>query len=144
MNEIFLSYRRSDERGTTGRLFDHLVAAFGQNAIFYDVEKIPRGVDFRTYIDHTIAKCRSVLVVIGPRWLGATDAQGRRRLDLPNDTVRIEIETALRARKPIIPVLIDDAGMPDAAARPRRFCNWPHRMRRRFTTTSTSSRTSTG
>jgi hypothetical protein len=118
VNEIFLSYRRADERGTTGRLFDHLVAAFGQDAIFYDVEKIPRGVDFRVYIDQTIAKCRSVLVVIGPRWLGAADQQGRRRLDLPNDPVRIEIESALRARKPIIPVLIDDAGMPDAAALP--------------------------
>jgi hypothetical protein len=118
VNEIFLSYRRADERGTTGRLFDHLVAAFGQDAIFYDVEKIPRGVDFRDYIDRTIAKCRSVLVVIGPRWLGATDQLGRRRLDLLSDPVRIEIETALRARKPIIPVLIDDAGMPDAAALP--------------------------
>jgi hypothetical protein len=118
VNEIFLSYRRADDQGTTGRLFDHLVAAFGRDAIFYDVEKIPRGVDFRDYIDQTIAKCRSVLVVIGPRWLGATNQQGRRRLDLPNDPVRIEIETALRARKPIIPVLIDDAGMPDAAALP--------------------------
>jgi len=118
MNEIFLSYRRGDERGTTGRMFDHLVAAFGQDTIFYDVQKIPRGVDFRVYIDQTIAKCRAVLVVIGPRWLGAADAQGRRRLDLPNDPVRIEIETALRAGKPIIPVLIDDAGMPDAAALP--------------------------
>lgn len=54
MNEIFLSYRRADEKGTTGRLFDHLVQAFGRESIFYDVDKIPRGVDFREFIDQTI------------------------------------------------------------------------------------------
>jgi hypothetical protein len=117
MNEIFLSYRRADDKGTTGRLFDHLVQAFGKNAIFYDVDKIPHGADFREMIDQTIRNCRVVLVVIGPLWLDMQD-QGARRLDQVNDPVRIEIETALRWRKRIIPVLIDDARMPAEAQLP--------------------------
>jgi TIR domain-containing protein len=117
MNEIFLSYRRADEPGTTGRLFDHLVKAFDRPAIFYDVDKIPHGTDFQAFIDQTIRNCRVVLVVIGPAWLEMKDENGR-RLDQLNDPVRIEIETALRHRKRIIPVLIDDARMPDAAQLP--------------------------
>jgi hypothetical protein len=112
MNEIFLSYRRADERGTTGRLFDHLVQAFGRQAIFYDVDKIPHGADFREFIDQTIRNSLVVLVVIGPAWLEIKNENGR-RLDQVNDSVRIEIETALRWRKRIIPVLIDDAQMPE-------------------------------
>jgi hypothetical protein len=46
-----------------------------------------------------------VLVVIGPAWLAGADDQSQRRIDLPNDFVRIEIETALQQRVPIIPVL---------------------------------------
>jgi hypothetical protein len=117
MNEIFLSYRRADDKGTTGRLFDHLVQAFGKDAIFYDVDKIPHGADFREVIDQTIRNCKVVLVVIGPLWLDMQD-QGARRLDQVNDPVRIEIETALRWRKRIIPVLIDDAQMPVEASLP--------------------------
>lgn len=117
MNEIFLSYRRADERGTTGRLYDHLAQAFGKEAIFYDVEKIPRGVDFREYIDQTIRKCKVVLVVIGPIWATLADSSGR-RLDQANDPVRIEVETALRWNKKIIPVLTDDARMPAEADLP--------------------------
>ena len=37
-----------------------------------------------------------MLAVIGPRWLAATDKQGRRRLDLPADFVRQEIAESLR------------------------------------------------
>jgi hypothetical protein len=118
MNDIFLSYRRVDDRGTTGRLFDHLVAAFGRDAIFYDVEKIPHAVDFRAYIDATIRRCRAVLVVIGPRWRDASDERGHRRLDQPEDAVRLEVEAALRLGKPLIPVLIDDADMPEPAGLP--------------------------
>jgi hypothetical protein len=117
MNEIFLSYRRADEKGTTGRLFDHLVLAFGREAIFYDVDKIPHGENFRQFIDKTVRNCKVVIVVIGPHWLDIADEKGR-RLDQPNDPVRIEVETALNHRKRVIPVLIDEAGMPQAPQLP--------------------------
>jgi len=117
MNDIFLSYRQTDDRGSTNNLYSHLVQAFGQPAIFLDVMKIPHGTNFQTYIEETMRRCTVVLVIIGPRWLDATNDKGR-RLDQVDDPVRIEVETALRQRKRVIPVLIDDAPMPAAEVLP--------------------------
>jgi hypothetical protein len=120
VSDIFLSYRRSDDPAATRLLQDRLTAVFGEHAIFYDVETIPQGEDFVTFIDRTIRGCTAVLVVIGPRWLSATDPSDndRRRLDQPHDPVRIEIETALRLRKKVIPVLVNDTPMPSEDALP--------------------------
>ncbi|HMO48495.1 MAG TPA: hypothetical protein PKB14_21030 [Rubrivivax sp.] len=59
-----------------------------------------------------------MLAVIGPRWLELRDAQGRRRLDDAQDTVRREIEAALAAGLPVIPVLVEGARMPAAEVLP--------------------------
>ena len=48
----------------------------------------------------------------GNGWLDARDERGSRRLDDPNDFVRIEIESALRLGKRVIPVLVHEARMP--------------------------------
>jgi hypothetical protein len=40
------------------------------------------------------------------------DAQGGRRLDDPDDVMRVEIEAVLKHDVPVIPVLIDDAKTP--------------------------------
>jgi hypothetical protein len=56
-----------------------------------------------------------LLAVIGPRWVSLTDADGKRRLDDPNDYTRLEIVTALRRRDVrVIPVLVEGAQMPDS------------------------------
>jgi hypothetical protein len=52
------------------------------------------------------ATCAAMIVVIGPNWL-AEDG-GRRRIDAPADWVRMEIELALAAGKPVIPVLLGE------------------------------------
>jgi hypothetical protein len=52
-----------------------------------------------------------VLVVIGDRWLDYDDSY-QRRIDAEDDTVRAEIESAIDARIPIIPVLIGNAMLP--------------------------------
>jgi len=49
--------------------------------------------------------------MIGPLWLKA-DADGRRRLDDPDDFVRQEIEAALDSGKSLIPLLVGGAKMP--------------------------------
>jgi hypothetical protein len=117
MSKIFICYRRADSQSATGRIYDHLVQAFGKNAVFIDVDNIPAGVDFRAAIDQTIQQSAVMLVVIGPSWLMATDANGR-RLDQVNDRVRIEVESALLRRMPVIPVLVDGARMPEARELP--------------------------
>jgi len=117
MAEIFLSYRRKDSRSATARLADDLEAHFGDDRVFRDVE-IAAGDDFVEAICRSVESATVVLVVVGPHWLDATDAGGRRRLDDRADFVRLEIELALRARVPIVPVLVEGATMPSAAELP--------------------------
>jgi TIR domain/PASTA domain len=108
---IFLSYRREDSGGHAGRLFDRLAAAFGPSQVFMDVGLAP-GADFEEAIQRTIESCDAVVVIIGPRWLEARGASGR-RLDVVDDLVRREIEAALQQReRPTIPVLMQGAQMP--------------------------------
>lgn len=110
---IFISYRRDDSREITGRICDRLVNHFGKKSIFRDVDSIPLGVDFRDQINMMIGQCNVVLVIIGNDWLDARDAKGRRRLDLPEDYVRIEIESALQRKIPVIPVMVKNAARPE-------------------------------
>ncbi len=51
-------------------------------------------------------------MVVGRTWLEAKDEGGRRRLDSTQDFVRIEIESALKRKIPVIPVLVGGASMP--------------------------------
>ena len=53
-----------------------------------------------------------LIAVIGAHWLTSTDGQGDRRIDNPEDFVRMEIATALRRDIRVIPVLVDGASMP--------------------------------
>src|SRR2546427_12312485 len=102
---LFISYRRDDSAGLTGRIYDRLQAHFGAEAVFMDVDSIPFGVDFRHYLTDAVAKCKVLLAIIGERWLSA-DASGHRRVDDRNDFVRIEVSTALARRMTVIPVLL--------------------------------------
>src|SRR5688572_2423484 len=96
MAGIFFSYRRSDSAGYTGRLMDDLKSQFPDNEVFRDVEAIEAGADFVEAIDAAVKSCSVLLAVIGPRWLSVTDNGGRRRIDDPNDFVRLELASALR------------------------------------------------
>lgn len=118
MPRIFISYRRADSIGITGRIYDRMVAAFGKENVFQDVEDIPFGVDFRKFLREQVAACDVVLVVIGRQWVTVQDEQGRRRLDNPADFVRIEVENALSQDKVVIPVLVDNAMPPQEAELP--------------------------
>jgi formylglycine-generating enzyme required for sulfatase activity len=117
MATIFLSYRRDDTAGIAGRIYDRLQTRFGPGTVFMDVDGIPSGVDFREHIDGALNSCRVVLAVIGPRWAGELPGAGR-RLDDPRDSVRIELETALGRKLPVIPVLIGHRVMPGEAELP--------------------------
>jgi hypothetical protein len=116
--KIFISYRRDDSAATVGRIYDRMVARFGREAVFKDVDSIPPGVDFEGYMRSILAECAVQLVVIGPLWLELAGADGRRRLDVPGDYVRLEIEAALAQGLPIIPLLVQGAAMPHAPQLP--------------------------
>ena len=109
---IFISYRRDDSEGEAGRLFDDLVRFFDEGSVFMDVSDINPGVDFRKAIDDNVASCGVLLAVIGPSWCSVKNSAGGRRLDDPNDFVRLEIASALARKIAVIPVLVHEAKMP--------------------------------
>jgi hypothetical protein len=117
IEKIFLSYRRDDSADATGRIYDRLVQRFGKEQIFKDVDSIPLGVDFREHLGNVVGRCNLVLVVIGDRWIDAGSA-GARRLDDAADFVRIEIESALERKIPVVPVLVRGATLPADSALP--------------------------
>jgi WD40 repeat protein len=110
--KIFVNYRRGDDPGFTGRLFDRLEEAFEPERLFMDVDNIAPGLDFVSVLEEQVAQCDVLLAVIGKGWIDAIDATGARRLDKPDDFVRIEIESALKQDKRVIPVLVGEAQMP--------------------------------
>jgi hypothetical protein len=116
--KIFLSYRRDDTGGRAGRLFDVLVTRFGAGNVFQDVNSAAPGFDFADRVEQAIATSDAVLVVIGPSWLDSTTADGRRRIDQPDDFVRHELTSALASGMPVVPVLVDDAELPPAERLP--------------------------
>lgn len=110
---IFISYRRRGEgAGYAGRLADRLIREFGDEQCFRDVDDIESGTDFVEAISNAVGACQVLVVVVAPDWLNATDANGRRRLDNPQDFVRIEIAAALDRNTRVVPVLVGGALMP--------------------------------
>lgn len=124
---IFISYRRDDTEGEAGRLFDDLVRAYGDDSVFMDVAGINPGIDFRKAIDDNVATCGVLLAVIGPTWASITNSSGQRRLDDPNDFVRLEISSALARDIAVIPVLVHDAKMPTPDQLPDNLKNLAYR-----------------
>jgi hypothetical protein len=115
---VFLNYRRDDSSGHVGRLYDRLSQYFGYDNIFMDIDTIAPGLDFVEAIENAVGSCDVLLAVIGQRWLTSTDAPGQRRLDNPEDFVRLEIMTALERKILVIPVLVDGASMPRSTELP--------------------------
>src|SRR5262245_43128602 len=111
MHRIIISYRRADSGVIAGRIRDRLAQHYGDDAIFMDIDSIPFGMDFRKNIADALSQNEILFAVIGPDWLGKTEA-GRRRIDDEADPVRIEVETALQQGMPILPVLVGGAAMP--------------------------------
>lgn len=117
-DRIFINYRRADTRWAASRLFDDLGRRFGVNRLYMDVDSIPAGADFVTHLSEHVDQCAAVLVLIGRDWLTLETAEGKRRIDDPSDFVTFEITRALERGIPVVPVLVDGAEMPDAAALP--------------------------
>jgi formylglycine-generating enzyme required for sulfatase activity len=118
MSAIFVSYRRQAALVHARAVFERLSREFGPDQVFIDLEGIDVGVDFVELIEQQLRGCRVLLALIDPEWATAADSKGRRRLELPNDYVRIEVATALRRRIRVVPILIDGAEMPEEEALP--------------------------
>lgn len=111
-SRIFISYRRRDAKPEARDLHARLGEHFGEGRVFMDIHDIEPGVDFVEVISRQLETCGAVVVVIGEHWLTAED--GGRRLDDPNDFVRMEVRMALERGVFVVPVLVDGAKMPGA------------------------------
>lgn len=110
--KVFICYRREETAAYAGRLYDAMVAQFGEENVFMDVDMAP-GVDFEQRITEVVSGCVALLIVMGPNWAETTEEDGRRRIDNPADFVRLEVKTGLdRPDVMPIPVLVNGARMP--------------------------------
>lgn len=111
---IFINYRKDDSRWNALALYNELQKYFDKDQIFKDFNTILPGDDFVFSIENALRKCDVLLVIIGKTWLDIADEKGRRRLDDPDDFVRLEVSTALSRNIQVIPVLFDNVSMPRA------------------------------
>ena len=128
MPGIFISYRRSDNPDAVGRIYDRLVSQFGKARVFKDVDSIPLGQDFRGHLNEIIGECAAVLAIIGPKWVDTRNSAGQRRLEDPDDFVRIELEAALARDVPVVPVLVGHAAMPGNSEVPASLASMVYRQ----------------
>jgi hypothetical protein len=68
--------------------------------------------------DFAIAACAAMLVVLGRLGLDARDERGARRIDNAGDNLRLWLEAALVANRPLLVVLAEGAVLPPAEALP--------------------------
>ncbi len=112
-DHIFISYRRDDARGASGRLYDWLRIAFGRERVFRDVRSIGVG-KWREKINAALTRSAVCVAVIGPRWANADNLL---RLHDENDMVRYELLTALASDSiTLVPTLVEGLNVEDVPA----------------------------
>ena len=115
---IFINYRLSDEPYAAVLLDTALSFRFGAGNVFFDSRSMSAGTPFENALRTAVRRCDVLLVVIGQRWLTATDEHGRRLIDARHDWVRTEIAEAYRVGAHVIPVLVGDVPVISKAALP--------------------------
>lgn len=108
--KFFVCYRRDDTKQIAGRVHDKLLTRWDADSIFFDIDSVPLGVDFRVFTRKTLTSCTHMLVLVGNQFVGARSEEPR--IFDQNDLVRTELEMAFSMGLTIIPVTIDDARMP--------------------------------
>ena len=92
-----------------------------------DVDTIPAGQDFREVIRYSLDNCDVAIIVIGKEWLGLEGESGPRRIDNPADYLRLEVETVLSKKIPVIPLLVGGAQMPTPSDLPETVADLAYR-----------------
>lgn len=112
---VFISYRRADTGELALRLSRRIGERFGAERVFLDREDIDHGARWRDAVQHGVRNARTVLALIGPRWLELL----HERAAAGDDVLHGELAAALAAGVRVIPVLVDGATLPPAAQLPQ-------------------------
>ncbi|TDP92923.1 TIR domain-containing protein [Labedaea rhizosphaerae] len=108
---VFINYRVRDQSGYAALLYRELVRRFGPGTTFLAASSIDGGADFQRETFDNLRRCRVLLAVIGSRWNTSP---------MPDrDWVHEEIAEAWANDVRVVPVLIEDAELPDTAALPQ-------------------------
>ena len=108
---IFINYRHEDVPFAASTLYRELKGRFDAENIFFDAGTLRPGMQFLEAIaSHLTGTPGAFLALIGSRWLPTMDAHRRRGDD---NYVIQEIEMALRNGWTVVPVLLNDAPLPD-------------------------------
>ena len=102
---VFLSYRRTDSAYALW-IYPWLIQWFGREQVFWDRKDIDPGQDFAEVIEKQIRSSRAFVALVSNNWLSATDDEGHRRIDSPEDWIRRETVLALSEEILVIPVLV--------------------------------------
>jgi class 3 adenylate cyclase/predicted ATPase len=113
MPKIVVSYRRSDSVAIAGRISDRLIARYGSDSVFMDLEDTLSAAELRDHVKKCLNGGDVLLAVIGPNWLA-----GDGGIQTENDPVRLEIEMALEQGMELVPVLLDGSDLPLAGELP--------------------------
>src|SRR4029077_14805440 len=113
MAGVFISYRRADSQAWADRLADSLILRFRRGLLLRDVDDIPAGEPWPAEIRKALAAADAVLVLIGPDWLHKPRFNERR------DALPHQIQTALRSKASVVPLLVGGAAIPEPNKLPR-------------------------
>jgi hypothetical protein len=112
---LFICYRQQDSQRWAGPVKRQLERELPGAEIFLDTDDFRGGSDYRAATHELIPRATVLLVFIGPAWVEQTR---RRQASSDYDPVLDEIQVALAADVPIIPVLLDAAERPLPASLP--------------------------
>ena len=119
MTKIFINYRRLDTQWQALLLYSEFSKVVSEENLFMDVESLKAGQKFPDILKKWVEECDIFLALIGNGWINATSAKtGKRRLEEEDDFVRTEICRALERDIRVVPVMLEDAPVPDASDLP--------------------------
>lgn len=108
--KIFINYRHEDMPFAASALYRELRHRFGAENIFFDGGTLRPGMEFQDEIEaHLNGAAGAFIALIGSQWQSTMDTHRRRN---NYDYVVQEIDLALRNGWTIIPVLLNNASLP--------------------------------
>ncbi len=120
--KLYMSYASSQPDAIVERMIAQLQWRYGRDSVYYNLhgQSLPH---YQALVQQSIAESNCVLIIIDPTWLTLQTFNNGTDLYNPDTPIHIEVASALKAKKLIVPILINDAHMPSAKELPSNFAS---------------------